>query len=200
MNSNYWILMNKEISKDRNKDSSDMTFEVIYQTCGEKILNLAYRFTQREDVARDLMQDVFVKVYENLDTFKHQSKIYTWIYRIALNHFLNYLKRERNRKWMRLMDENILDLLRSEKTGAFSTSIPQPDHILESKEREKRVLKIINTLPLKYRVPLVLHRYEGMSYQTIADTLNISISALETRIHRAKKLLIQKLEPLIKQL
>lgn len=189
-----------EMLKEMDKKSSDITFEEIYNIYGERILNLAYRFIQQEEVARDLTQDVFLKVYENLDYFNHQSKLYTWIYRIAINHFLNYLKKDRKSKWFELMDEKIGDLLQREGRTTFFTSLPPPDHVLEKKEREKLILKIVSTLPVKYRAPLILQRYEGMSYQEIADTLNISISAIETRIHRAKKLLIQKLEPWLKHL
>jgi RNA polymerase sigma-70 factor (ECF subfamily) len=192
--------MMAETLKNMDKKSSDMTFEEIYHTYGERILNLAYRFIHQEEVARDLTQDVFVKVFENLKKFEKQSQIYTWIYRIALNHFLNYIKRDRKRKWIGLMDEKIMDLMHGEGESAFFSSLPAPDHVLEKKDREKLILKIINTLPLKYRVPLVLQRYEGMNYREIADTLDISISAIETRIHRAKKQLMQKLEPWIDHL
>ena len=194
------FFMKMDTMKYMDKKSLDMTFEEVYHRYGERILNLAYRFTHQKEVARDLTQDVFIKVFENLDKFEQQSQMFTWIYRIAINHLLNYIKRERKRKWIGLLDEKIMDLFHGEGETGFFSSLPPPDHVLEKKERENLILRIINMLPLKYRVPLVLQRYEGLSYREIADTLNISVSAIETRIHRAKKLLIQKLEPWIKNL
>ncbi len=59
---------------------------------------------------------------------------------------------------------------------------------------------VVKQLPMKYRAPLILHRYEGMSYQEISDALSLPVSTIETRLHRAKKILLKKLEPVIKQL
>ena len=70
-----------------------MTFEDIYREHSGKILNLSYRMSGREEIARDLTQEIFIKVYENMETFRGESQVYTWIYRIAINHILNYLKK-----------------------------------------------------------------------------------------------------------
>ena len=71
----------------------------------------------------------------------------------------------------------------------------QPDKEIEKSEREKIIWGIILKLPIKQRIPFVLHRYEGLSYQEIADQLQISLSNVESRIHRAKIFVIEKLEP-----
>lgn len=177
------------------------SFEEIYSSYGERILNLLYRFTPREQVARDLLQDVFIKVYEHLGSFEYRSQIYTWIYRITVNHALNYLKRERRNLLFDLMDEKVGDLLTREhiETAGFGKSAtPRPDQIVEDEERELFVQRAIDALPPNYRIPLVLHKDEHLSYDEIAKVLNISHSAVETRIHRARKVLIKKLGPLIR--
>ncbi len=85
-------------------------FEHLYRSHAEKILNLAFRMTGREDVAKDLTQDVFLKLYERHQDFRGDSQIYTWIYRIAVNHILNYLKKEKRMRWFDLLDKNVADL------------------------------------------------------------------------------------------
>lgn len=173
-----------------------MSFDEIYEKYARNVLNLAYKMTGAEETARDLTQDIFLKVYQSLSSFKGESHIYTWLYRIALNHILNFLKRERKFHWMELMDTKISDVLnRNEIIPDYTLhSNPiSPDAKIEKREREEIVWSIILKLPEKQRVPFVLHRYQGLSYQEIADQLGISLSNVESRIHRAKKILIKEL-------
>jgi RNA polymerase sigma-70 factor (ECF subfamily) len=175
------------------------SFEEIYARFGERVLNLAYRFTRDEESARDMTQEVFTKVYENLGAFREESGLYTWIHRIAVNHILNHLKKERRHRWLSLMDERVGDLLNDERVvePAFHHRVtpPGPDRILEAAERDQVVRTAVASLPVKYRVPFELFRFEEMSYQEIADAMGLSLSAVEARIHRAKKQLLSKLEP-----
>ncbi len=177
------------------------SFEEIYRTYGERILNLLYRFTPREQVARDLLQDVFIKVYEHIGTFENRSQIYTWIYRITVNHALNYLKRERRNVWFDFMDESVGELLTREKietAGFGKNDSPGPDQIVEDQEREQLAKQAIDSLHPNYRIPFVLFKDEHLSYDEIAKVLSISHSAVETRIHRARKALIKKIGPIIR--
>lgn len=176
------------------------SFEQIYGEYGQRILNVLYRFTNREQVARDLLQDVFVKVYENMPSFQQRSQLYTWIYRIAVNHAMNHLKRERRTLWVDLMDEKVVDLLSHERIeipGIGPQTVDRPDQALERIEISALVQEAVNALHPKYRVPFVLFRDEQLSYAEIAKVLDLSLSAVETRIHRARKMLIQKLNPLL---
>lgn len=177
---------------------SPLSFEEIYREYGGRILNLAHRMTGQEDIARDLTQDIFIKVYQRLDSFRGESQVYTWIYRVAVNHILNFLKQQRRRKWLSLLDQPLGDALKEEEVSPhFWGSIrpENPEQKLEKRQREEIVWSAIEALPPKYRVPLVLFRYEGLSYLEIAETLELSLSAVETRIHRARKALMTKLEP-----
>ena len=189
-----------EVDQPRSRESA-LSFDAIYREYGDRILNVLYRFTSREQVARDLLQDVFMKVYENMDSFEQRSQVYTWIYRIAVNHALNYLKRERRNLWVDLMDESLGELLRHDTVGFPGLGDPgvkRPDEILESKELKTLAREAVDSLPPKYKVPFDLFHDEQMSYADIAEVLEMSLSAVESRIHRARKMLIKKLGPLIK--
>ena len=177
------------------------TFEEIYQEYAERTLNLLYRFTSREQVARDLLQDVFIKVYENMDSFEKRSQIYTWIYRIAVNHAINYMRRERRTLWFNLLDETVGEFLKREKieiSGLGGGDVPRPDELLERSEADQSVQRAVDSLPVKYRVPFVLFKDEHLSYNEISSVLDLSLSAVESRIHRARKMLVKKLSPLLK--
>jgi RNA polymerase sigma-70 factor, ECF subfamily len=177
------------------------TFDEIYAEYGERTLNLLYRFTSREQIARDLLQDVFIKVYENMDSFEKRSQIYTWIYRIAVNHAINYMKRERRTLWIDLMDETVGDLLKREKveiSGLGGGDVPTPHEILQQSETNQLVQRAVDDLPIKYRVPFVLFKDERLSYNEIGDILGLSLSAVESRIHRARKALVRELSHVLK--
>jgi RNA polymerase sigma-70 factor (ECF subfamily) len=180
------------------ENPATLTFDEVYTAHAERVLNLAFRLTGDEDVARDLSQEIFIKVYQNLDTFEHRSQIFTWIYRIAINHINNHLKKERRRRWVPLIESKISDVA-SEATfepGQWgSAAVPSSEKGLERSQRAQIVWNTVQTLEAKYRVPLVLHHYEGLSYKEITEAMQISMSAVESRIHRAKKQLIKELEP-----
>ncbi len=173
-----------------------MTFEEIYEQNADRILNLAYRMTGKEALARDIVQDVFIKVYEKMGTFRNEAQISTWIYKIALNHTINVLKREKRYFFSGAFEENSSLKAHADKQTVWEKESPKsPDKILEKEERETLLRSMLEKLPPKYRIPLLLYRYEGMSYQEIAQQLDVSLSAVETRIHRARKKLAGMLEP-----
>lgn len=179
-------------------DPGTQSFDDIYHAYAERVLNLAYRFTANDDASRDLTQEIFIKVYENLGSFEKRSQIYTWIYRIAVNHITNYLKKERRRRWVNLLDRTVSDVVHDEGVDPFYASRVSSvgaDQKLEDSERARIVWAAVRTLPVKYRVPMILFHYEGLSYNEIAESMGLSLSAVESRIHRAKKQLIKKLEP-----
>jgi RNA polymerase sigma-70 factor (ECF subfamily) len=178
--------------------AEELTFERLYESYAEKILNLAYRMTADEEAARDLTQDIFIKVYENFPAFERRSHVYTWIYRIAVNHIYNYIKRERRFRYTSFLDKSISDIFHEDMVDPVlqsHLSAPSSERKMEADERAKLVWSMIQQLPAKYRVPLVLFHYEDMSYKEIAEAMGLSVSAVEARIHRARRQLIKKLEP-----
>lgn len=171
------------------------SFEDIYELHADKILNLAWRMTADEEVARDLTQEIFIKIYQNLDRFEGRSSVSTWIHRIAVNHIYNHLKRERRRRWVDLLDSTVKEAIREGEAGVAGP--PAAGRLLEQAQRAEAVWRAVASLPPKYRVPIILYHYEEMSYKEIAETTGLSMSAVETRIHRGRKKLVKLLEPWI---
>lgn len=199
--------MAKERFKDNVKGTKrlnpSLNFEEMYQQYGERVLNLAFRMTGNAEEARDLTQDIFVRIYENMDSYRGDAQVYTWIYRIATNHVLNHLKKSKRRSWMAWLDRSVGDAFRDEKDEQdIAAMLPQekPDQKMEKNEREKIVWNAICQLPPIYRIPLVLNRYEEMSYNEIAEVMTISLNTVASRLHRATGMLAESLKPYLQQL
>ncbi len=178
-----------------NSTGLKMTFDDIYKENADMVLNLAFRMTGKQEVARDLTQDVFIKVYEKSGSFREQSKISTWIYRIAMNHILNYLKREKRITFFDFLEQDTKAMPEDAVTFWEQNLPSQPDKALEEQEKEMIVRHFVDQLVPKYKIPFLLFRYEELSYLEIAEQLQLSLSAVETRIFRAKKKLAEKLKP-----
>jgi RNA polymerase sigma-70 factor (ECF subfamily) len=179
------------------REPDRLDIENLYQQYAARILNVAYRFTGDKMMAEDMMQDAFILASENRHQYDGRSQPYTWLYRIAVNHIINTLKREKRYRWMNMLERPVQDLFQRERQKNDSDPIgmgERADHQLERKEMEQHIWKAIANLKESYRVPLVLQRYEGWGNQEIADALGLSLSAVESRIHRAKKKLARDLK------
>ena len=179
------------------------SFEELYERYGTRVLNLIHRMTGNDEVARDLAQDVWLRVHGHLDRFEARADIFTWIYRIAVNLTLNYLKREKRRRWIDLLDRSVGDVLSEDSEDLVMPSpskTERQDRAVENEERARALWEAVQSLDPKYRVPIVLFHYEDQSYQQIADTMGLSMVAVQARIFRGRKQLAKILGSLLDQL
>ncbi|SFG76166.1 RNA polymerase sigma-70 factor, ECF subfamily [Desulfotomaculum arcticum] len=148
--------------------------------------NKVYGFTLKmfaapED-ARDAAQEIFIRVFRALPGFNLRSSFATWLYRIATNLCLDLLQRRaRDIKRQVPLEDHWQD------------GSPGPEADLLEKERAGAVKEAVNELPDGYRVVLVLHHYQGLSYKQVSAVMELSEKTVATRIHRAKKMLREKL-------
>lgn len=187
---------------DRPADSLP-SFEELYERYGTRVLNLIHRMTGNEEVARDLAQDVWLRVHGHLDRFEARADVFTWIYRIAVNLTLNHLKREKRRRWIDLLDQTVGEVLSEESEDLVMPSpakAARQDRAVENEQRARALWEAVQSLDPKYRVPIVLFHYEDQSYQQIADTMGLSMVAVQARIFRGRKQLAKILGPLLDQL
>jgi len=190
-------------AQDAADQGEAASFEAIYDRYGARVLNLAYRMTGNQEAARDLAQEVWIKVFQHLPTFEARADVFTWIHRITVNHVLNHLKKEKRRRWVNLLDRSVGEVLSEEDEEIVlydRSEAARPNAGVEDAERARYVWRAIQSLDPKYRVPIVLFHYEDQSYQQIADTMELSMSAVVARIHRARKQLAKALGPLLDQL
>ncbi|HOK17159.1 MAG TPA: RNA polymerase sigma factor [Candidatus Paceibacterota bacterium] len=149
---------------------------------GKKIQNYLFRFIQTKEEVEDLTQDIFLKAYSNILSFNPKKKFTPWLYQIAHNELVNYLRKKHylSTKFINL-DFDVL----------AAKSISENDILkdLENNLKFELIDKKLNKLNFKYRQPFVLFFYENLSYQEISDILKIPISTVGTRIKRAKEII-----------
>ena len=151
-----------------------------------QIYNLALRMSGHREDARDITQETFIKVFNSLSAFRFEAGFKTWLYRIASNSCLDYMRRL-NRDSARRIErppEDLPDPLELVPAGG-----PGPEESIIKRESREAVKKALESLPDAYRLPLVMHHYQGLSYREIASVLDISEKTVGTRLYRAKKML-----------
>lgn len=176
----------------RSQEDDEAAFGALVNHYKRKVFHLVYSLIHDEHSADDLAQEVFIKVYLALKKFRGQSEFGTWLYRIAVNHCRDYLRKKSRTRLFSL--EDIQDPVSSLNNEA----------IMEEKEREEEerraaVHTYIQKLPEKYRVILSLRDIQGFSYEEIGAILGLSAGTVDSRLHRARKMLRKKMEPFFSQ-
>jgi RNA polymerase sigma-70 factor, ECF subfamily len=169
----------KEIISEIKKGNKDVFRELILSH-QKFVLNICYRFVNNIDDAHDISQEVFIEVYRTIGKFRGDSGLKTWLYRIAVNRSLNFIrdnKKSRSTDSYSENPQNIYD----------STTESTPETDLEDKERKKVLTDAIDSLPGNQKAVFVLCKIEGMSYDEISKIMDLSVKAVESLLMRAKK-------------
>jgi RNA polymerase sigma-70 factor (ECF subfamily) len=158
----------------------------------DMVVNTCYRFVFNREDAEDLAQEVFIEVHRSLDKFREESKLSTWIYRIAVTKSLDHLRKLKRKK-------RFSSLKRVIGIDDPADSIPAPSDdnpadVLDGKERVTVLQNALDALPDNQKTAFLLSKQDGYSNQEIADILQTTIPAVESLIHRAKKNLQSRLE------
>lgn len=157
-------------------------FYLLVQRYQGRMVNFCCRVLGNAVDAEDAAQEVFLKIFLEKDRYRRGEPLRPWLYTIAFHHCVNQLRRKKVIQWISL--EGLLEPKGSRKPPSTE---PRPDARLQSKEETAWLEEQIVRLPSRLRVPLVLKRFEGLPSKEIARILNISPSAVESRIHRALK-------------
>ncbi|OGV23981.1 MAG: RNA polymerase subunit sigma-24 [Ignavibacteria bacterium RIFOXYC2_FULL_35_21] len=179
------------------KNGNDESFRIIVDKYQRLILNSCYRFVYNRETAEDLTQEVFIEVYRSINMFRNDSKLSTWIYRIAISKSLDYLKSRKRKK--RFANSKSLfeneDMIGSTslKDEIQAPDEQSPEKLLDNDDRIKVLSLALDCLPENQRIAFTLSKYDEFSYKEIADVLGITISSVESLIHRAKVNLRKKL-------
>ena len=171
--------------------SQEEQFRKLVGEYQEMVINTCYRFVFNHEDAEDLAQEVFVEVYRSLEQFRAESKLSTWIYRIAVTKSLDHLRRMKRIKRFGSLKRIIGVTDPSSEIAAPPGDTPQ--ETLEENERARILQNALDTLPDNQRAAFLLSKQDGYSNQEIADILKTSVSAVESLVHRAKKNLHDKL-------
>ena len=167
------------------------SFKILVDEHQQIVLNTCFRFLNNKEDSEDLTQEVFVEVYKSLASFRGESKLSTWIYRIAVTKSLDFIRRKKRKKRFGIIkkvfnaDDSFEDII--------DDNNPDPEVRLEELDRIKILNEALGTLPENQRAAFTLSKYDEISYKEIAEILDTTIPSVESLIHRAKNNLKKKL-------
>jgi RNA polymerase sigma-70 factor (ECF subfamily) len=168
-----------------------MQFEEIYWQHKHLVYNLALQYVQNIEDAQEISQDVFVAIHQMMYSFRGESSMTTWIYRITINKSLDFLKaRKRKKRFAYIISIFHRD---SNETNYDIPNFNHPGVLLEDKEDLQRLFRLINELSENQRTVLILSKIEQMSQIEVAEIMSISPKAVESLLQRAKTNLQKKL-------
>ncbi|RIW37270.1 sigma-70 family RNA polymerase sigma factor [Bacillus salacetis] len=166
------------------KSKRNLLLEEIMTEYGDELVRLAYSYVKDVDIAKDITQNAFVKCYKKLDSFRGESKMKTWLYRITINECKDYLK-SWNHKKVQVVDyiqENTKSLLPSAETTVLKDA------------KHQEIKNIVLSLPKKYREVIYLYYFDSLNIEEVAEVTELGVNTVKTRLRRAKQQLKIKLE------
>jgi len=190
------VTLRERLLLRRLRERDERAFREMVEAYQDRVFNLLFRMIGGREEAEDLAQEVFVTVFKSIDQFRGDSKLSTWLYRVAANHCKNrikYLARRHDRSTGEL-DEA------AERTAAAQGGVPvgaghieAPDRALEGAEMERIVQQAIAELDEDHRLVVVLRDIEELSYEEICEITGLPEGTVKSRLHRARLALKEKL-------
>jgi RNA polymerase sigma factor (sigma-70 family) len=168
-----------------DREERDFILEKIMIEYGDELVRLAFSYVKDKEIAKDMVQNTFIKCYKNLDSFRFDAQIKTWLYRITINECKDYLK-----SWNYKMVQVKSFINETTRSILPSTEKTVMDHYNNEEMKEN-----IFSLPKVYREVIYLYYYDSLKTEEIANVLDIPVNTVKTRLRRAK----QRLESVIKE-
>jgi RNA polymerase sigma-70 factor (ECF subfamily) len=157
----------------------------------KQVIKTAFHLLQNMDDAEDLAQDVCIEIIESARSFKGNSSLSTWIYRLTVNKSLNFIRKNKRKQLVKQFESFF-----SKGDDDVSSRVAEPsehDKTFENNERKQILEKAINSLPENQKTAFILSKYEELSYKEITEIMNISLASVESLLQRAKQNLQKKL-------
>ncbi len=186
--------------EDENKwiaqitEGSEVAYKKLYAHYSAKVFNTVISYVKNQEDAEEVHQDIFVTIYHTANSFRKESKVSTWIYRIAVNKSLDFLRKKNSAK-----RSGIFFSLYKKDSGDLayeSTDFIHPGIKMEQAENAKILFRIIDTLPENQKTVFILTQIEDLSQKEAAAIMNTSRKAVESLMQRAKTKLKKELEKL----
>ncbi len=168
----------------QTKNGDRIAFSRIVEKYQQSVYNLCYRMLNNVDDAEDAAQEVFIRAYSKLHSYDDTSKFSTWLFSIASHYCIDRLRKRHFKlvswddlgDWYQFLDQDT----------------PQPEKVLIEAETAQELRTLLNMLPSDYRIALILKYWYAMPYQEIAQTLETTVSAVKSKLFRARKMLADK--------
>ena len=178
----------------RIQNGEQQAFTLLVKKYQNRIANILTRYIRNSGDIADVTQEVFIKVYKSLPSFRGESAFYTWLYRIAVNTAKNYLTSQSRRPPASDIDATEADSY--DGSDALKES-DDPEALLNSQDVKKVIMGAIEQLPAELKAAIILRELEGMSYDEIANIEDCPIGTVRSRIFRAREAIDKQLKPLL---
>jgi len=173
-----------------------LTFEELFERYSSMVSSLAFRILGDQQEALDVSQEVFLTIFRKMDSFRGESSLKTWIYRIAVHRAAN-----RFRWWNRLrrrgtvsLEEHLAKNSEREFSGDLNSGIQSPEEALLQQEERTEFERLLLQLPVQQRIAVVMRDIEGLSYEEIAESMQINVGTVKSRIARGRETLKRHLK------
>lgn len=177
--------MNNDHFVSALRQGDPTAFKELVEQYQHHVYNTGLGILQNEEDAEDVAQDVFIQVFQSIAQFKGDSKLSTWIYRITISKSLEFIRRKRSKKRFGFVsgllgNEYLLD-------QAGKKEFYHPGVAMENRELSAILFRAINQLPENQRIAFILHKIEQISYQEVAEVMQVSLSSVESLMFRARQ-------------
>lgn len=194
---NQAIVLDSHASLDEKSDDvlvtlfqsgEEAAFRILVERYAQRVRNLIYSIFNEPSLVDDIAQEVFIRVFEALPRFRFESSFYTWLYRITINKSRDEMRKRRSKKFLSL------NMLLDNPSSDFQSKI----RVYPVDESAKELVnKGLQSLPEKFRIPIVLKDIDGMSYEEMAEIMQCEIGTVKSRLSRARAMLREILAPLL---
>lgn len=168
----------------QSQEGDRSAFDTLIHKYEARAYQYAFRLTRNSDEAADIVADAFVRVHNALSNFRGQSAFGTWLYRILTNCYLDQRKRERNRQHLSI--ESSLQLEDGEVERQFEDPTAGPGERAERSARESAIQAALADMPEYQQAMLVMYHAEALSYEEIAEALDLPLGTVKSRLNRAR--------------
>ena len=168
-------------------------FDLLILKYQARVITLANKFVNDKQIAEDIAQESFIKVYKSIGSFRGESAFFTWLYRVAVNTAKNYLSSKKRKKEMLVSD--ITDSDTTDPLSALTTE--SPEDILAANNLREIIIKSFGDLPEEIRTALSLREFEGLSYQEIGKILDCPVGTVRSRIFRGREQIQEAIDHLL---
>lgn len=176
-------MRDEEIIRLIQKGDSQL-YGTLIDRYSSKVYSTAYSYTHNHEEARDLVQEIFIKAFHSLTTFKLEAKFSTWLYRIAVNRCIDWSRKRKNKSTILTLnfeEGNILDTIPDEEDN--------PEEALLREENKEAIRTAVDNLPEIYKTALILYYFEELQVQEISSILDCPKKTVETRLYRGRSML-----------
>lgn len=176
-----WVIV------QRVQNGEVSAFNQLVQKYRQSLFSIIYNMTGNREDATDIAQEAFIKAFQSIKQFRGQASFYTWIYRIAVNSSITFIKRAKKQRFINY--ETIDETLVSSDILEYFTAKTKTEKGALLKELQEKLNEALQKLSPKHRIVVILHEVEGMNHKEIADITKTSEGTVRSRLHYAKKML-----------